>query len=286
MDHLTSVLIAYVPVLHEGYLRWLRSHTNADFLFIVPTSYFGEKRWIAKDIRALNTGDLLHALQGFRDIPGVFIITPELLAELRDKKPRIYMPDDIDMRTFVLHYLAGVPIMWENVFLRWDRRKVEAESVIDVDSVVSEEYVHAFLSIIYGEAVHSPDFWLQVGALAVRDGWVLCTAYNTHIPHEHTVYATGDPRVFYARGVRTDLSCADHAERVLIGKAARNGVRLCGADLFLTVFPCPACAYQIVDAGFRTVYFVEGYSLLDAAEILRQAGIVLIRVQKESPDSP
>lgn len=284
MEYHNSVLVAYVPVLHEGYLRWFRSHTSSDFLFVLPSSYFGEERWIAKDIRALATGDLLHSLQGFRDIPGALVMTPEVLAEVREKKPLIFMPDDADMRTFASHYLSGVPITWESVFLRWDRRKVEAESTVEVDSVVSKVQAAVFLDIIHGEAAHSPDFWLQVGALAVRDNKVIATAYNTHMPHEHTVYAAGDPRMFFSRGVGTDLSCADHAERVLIGRAARDGVRLCEADLFLTVFPCPACAYQIVDAGFRTVYFSEGYSLLDAADILRKAGIALVRVQKETPD--
>jgi len=287
MEFSNPVLLAYVPVLHEGYLRWFRSHTEACFLFLVPPSLLGTERWIAKEIRALSISDVLRSLQGFRDIPETLVLTTLDLPILREKNPTIVIPNDSDMRRFASEHLNGVTIQWEDVFLRWDRRRVEGESAINVDSVVSEDCVRVFMERAYGEASRSPDFWIHVGAVAVRDNTVLLSAYNTHLPSEHTVYVAGDPRAFYTRGIRTDLSCADHAERVLIGRAARDGLSLNGADLYITTFPCPSCAYQIVDAGFRSVCFSEGYSLLDAELILKQAGVCIVRIvsEKNNPSS-
>ncbi len=278
MECCEKLLIAYVPVIHEGYLRWFRAHHDADHLLIVPVEWFSPERWIAKEIRAISTGDCLRILSSFRDIPNAMVVTPELLEEVCFRAPTLIIPDDEVMRSFSERYLQGIPVQWENVFLRWDRRTVEREQDIQPDECVHREVVESYLSRASLEADHSSDFWIHVGAVAARGGEVLLVGHNTHQPSEYAPYAVGDPRGFYSRGIRIDLSTADHAERSLIAKAARYGMPLEGADLYLTTFPCPACAWQIVDVGFKTLYYVEGYSLLEAASILRHAGVRIIRV--------
>ena len=270
--------MAYIPVLHEGYLRWLRSYRNADHLFLVPVEWFKPERWIAKEIRAISTGDCLLALSGFRDTPNVLMLTVGLLEEIRLHAQTIIVPDDEVMRDFSASHLLGMNIVWEDIFLRWDRQRVECKQEVQPDAVVQKELVENYLSIANKEASQSSDFWLQVGAVAVRDGEVLLSSHNTHQPSEYAPYAVGDPRGFYSRGVCTDLSSANHAERSLIAHSARRGIPLDGADLYLTTFPCPACAWQIMDVGFKTLYYSEGYSLLDAEPILRNAGIRIVHV--------
>jgi dCMP deaminase len=88
----------------------------------------------------------------------------------------------------------------------------------------------------------------------------------------------GDPRDNFSRGVRADLSTAAHAEASVIAGAARDGIRLAGADIYVTTFPCPACARLIAEAAFRRCYFTGPYSVLDGDKILRAAGTELIWV--------
>jgi dCMP deaminase len=71
---------------------------------------------------------------------------------------------------------------------------------------------------------------------------------------------------------------AEHAERHLMGHAARKGIALEGADLYVTTFPCPGCAHQIVTAGIRRIFYRDGYSLVEASETLKHHGIEVIRV--------
>lgn len=52
---------------------------------------------------------------------------------------------------------------------------------------------------------------------------------------------------------------AVHAEMAAISQAARLGVRLQGARMFCTTFPCHLCARHIVAAGVRDVTFIEPY---------------------------
>jgi dCMP deaminase len=69
-----------------------------------------------------------------------------------------------------------------------------------------------------------------------------------------------------------------HAEASIIAAAARDGVSLRGADLYVTTFPCPSCARLIAQAGFARCFFAGPYSVLDGEEVLRAAGIELLWV--------
>ena len=62
----------------------------------------------------------------------------------------------------------------------------------------------------------------------------------------------------------------------MIAQAARAGRPLNGADLYVTTFPCPACARLIAESGFRRCYFTGQYSVLDGDTVLRAAGVELL----------
>lgn len=58
-----------------------------------------------------------------------------------------------------------------------------------------------------------------------------------------------------------------HAEANAISFAARNGVRLLGANLLVTkLWPCSSCTKLIIQAGIKTVYVPK---ILNAAAQLR-----------------
>ena len=103
-------------------------------------------------------------------------------------------------------------------------------------------------------------------------------AHNEHQPSEYAPYVNGDPRNDFSRGVRADLSTALHAEAAIVARAARDGVSLAGADLYVSTFPCPSCAYLVGAAGFRRCFFAGPYALLDGDAVLRAAGVELIWV--------
>ena len=117
-----------------------------------------------------------------------------------------------------------------------------------------------------------------MGAIAWRGERILGAAWNHHCPTEYAPYTDGDPRDGFSRGVRADLSTAIHAEASVVATAARDGVPLDGADLYVTTFPCPACARLIAESGFRRCYFSGAYSVLDGDALLRAAGVELLWV--------
>jgi dCMP deaminase len=113
----------------------------------------------------------------------------------------------------------------------------------------------------------------------------LLGAFNQHVPSEQSAYLYGDPRSNFEAGQCIDMSGALHAEAGLIAEAARRGISTEGCDLFVTVFPCPPCAFLWAYSGIKHLYYVDGYSLIAGAETLQAKDVEIIRVEMNSPSS-
>lgn len=64
-----------------------------------------------------------------------------------------------------------------------------------------------------------------------------------------------------------------HAESNLVAKAAREGVSLKDADVFVTLSPCLQCAKQMFQAGVASVTYEEEYRMTDGIDFLNKHGI-------------
>ena len=73
-----------------------------------------------------------------------------------------------------------------------------------------------------------------------------------------------------------ELSTALHAEAGLIVEAAKKGISLEGATLYVTTFPCPNCAKLVAASGIKKLIYQDGYSVLDGEELLRSAGLIIV----------
>jgi len=76
-----------------------------------------------------------------------------------------------------------------------------------------------------------------------------------------------------------ELATGFHAEVSLIAEAARRGIPLEGADMYVTVFPCPPCSKVVAHSGIKNLYVGGGNSILDAQEVMRAAGVNIIFVE-------
>jgi dCMP deaminase len=266
-------LIAYVPVIHSGYLAWFSEYRDANW-YVLGKSFLDEFPRLKFDIRALSPEDARRSIQShFRK--KVVVLEKGMLPF----RGRCVMPREDIMETLAQKYFTGNPVVFENIFLRFDMRHVTSVPEKDENPIVLfTEFEKEMMKQAIVLAGRSPDWWRQVGALAVKDGKVLYSAYNTHFPTEYSVSIDGDPRSNFVAGEHTDKTAAGHAEAMLIADASAGSGGLKGATLYVSVFPCPTCSYSIVRAGVSRVYYSEGYSLLHAAEVFRKNGIELIRV--------
>lgn len=65
-----------------------------------------------------------------------------------------------------------------------------------------------------------------------------------------------------------------HAEMAAITTAARLGIPLAGATMYVTTFPCHICARHIVASGIRHLYYIEPYPKSRAKKLHGDAVLV------------
>lgn len=273
-----SNIVAYVPALHQGYLDFFKKHQGD--LFVLDLSLVREVPRLERDIRALPAEQIAQAISALGVLPKVTILTKDNISDLSADVP-IVMPDEDVSRHFAETYLPGRDIVFDKVFLRWELHSSKKENIpVNLDRVISEtEFDKEMMSKAYQEAGKSIDWWRQVGAVLVKDGKVLFTAFNRAMPSDQVHNIFGDPRSNFDYGVSFELSKFMHAETRIIAEAAKTGIALDGASIYVTTFPCPACAKSIAIAGIKKVYYKEGYSLLDAEDILASVGAEIIQVK-------
>ncbi len=267
-------------MLHAGYQALLDKHPDADEVMVLGVSFADEFPVLRKEIRALDPGAAARYLAAAGTRARVRVVERDQLPDAITADVLV-VPDEELMRAIVArHDLAGDrALVLERTFLRWDREWSQAARPAQYDGTIATDSLARLLTRqAVAQAALSSDWWRQVGAIAARDGVVIAVAHNEHLPTEYSPYLDGDPRNNFSRGVRTDLSTAIHAEAALIARAARDGTALLDADLYVSTFPCPACARLIAVAGFRRCYFAGPYTVLAGDTVLRAAGVELIWV--------
>lgn len=109
-----------------------------------------------------------------------------------------------------------------------------------------EDWDQFFLSICFVVARKSKDPSTKTGCVVVKDRRILSTGYNgfpVGCDDNPELYA--DRSIKYARVVHCDTNA--------IYSAARNGIALSGATMYLTGPPCNECTKGIINAGIIEV---------------------------------
>ena len=143
-----------------------------------------------------------------------------------------------------------------------------------------------FMDIAFLVASRSTCIRREVGALIVKDKRILATGYNgapTGIKH---CIDTGCLRqkLNIPSGEKHELCRGIHAEQNAIIQAALHGVSIKGAVFFCTNQPCSICTKMIINAGIKKIYYSVAYSDPMADEMLKEAGIELIRIKMPLPE--
>ena len=93
----------------------------------------------------------------------------------------------------------------------------------------------------------------HVGAVVVRDRTILSTGYNGSI--------AGMPHCDDAGHMIENDHCVAtiHAEANAILQAAKNGVMIAGATIYVSASPCWNCFKMLANAGIRRIAYGEFY---------------------------
>jgi dCMP deaminase len=111
-----------------------------------------------------------------------------------------------------------------------------------------EDWDEYFLWLAEAVARKSKDPRCRVGAVIVSaDHLVLSTGFNGLARRIHD-----DESLLADASEKLKVIC--HAEANAIFNAARIGVKVEGASIYVTKFPCLTCCNAIIQAGIRSIY--------------------------------
>jgi dCMP deaminase len=108
-----------------------------------------------------------------------------------------------------------------------------------------------------------------VGAVIVRDKTILSTGYNGSI--------RGMPHCTEVGHMMEDNHCVAtiHAESNAILQAAKNGVSIDGASIYVTASPCWNCFKQVTNSGIRRIIYGEFYRDSRIFDVAGKLGVEL-----------
>lgn len=278
-------LIAYIPTLNRRHLDWFGRHPQANLHLISQDMAERLLPRLGRNMAALPT-DLVK-----RTIVVEGLASRVRLFDPEDDEPQLshrsgiwkkwILPDEDISHLVAEEYLepAGCEVSYEMIWARWDMKAVERDQPVIPDVEISTDAFHIG---VMGElqilSDRGPDWWRRIGAATLSSDGRVATAHNTYLPNEYEVYIFGDPRINNEAG-QVGKYASIHAEQAVISQCARYGLTLGGGVMYVTTFPCEICARMISFSGISTLYFLSGYSSLNAQEVLRAYGVRIIQVK-------
>ncbi len=280
-----KIILAYVPVLHRGYLNFFAKHPDAKTLYLLDESLTHQWRSLEKDLRALPATQIKELIEHLELFDQVTLVTSENINDVDSENVELIMPNEELNLELAEKYFKTTKITYDSIFLRWDKKRSLSREEVEPNIVISsDEFDKKIMSELEELTKHSSDWWRQVSAALIKDNKVIFADKNYHVPFDQQQYVDGDPRADFQSGELFELSSSVHAESSVIAQAAMNGVATKDLSLYTTTFPCPVCAKLIAESGIKKMYYLDGYSLLDGENVLKSKGVEIIKVELKKND--
>ncbi len=270
-----KIAILYIPVIHKGYIDFFNKHKDCERFFIIGNEFLKYCDYIKKEIRAITSNEALISINslGFHNVS---ILTLKNINSLNIESNIIIIPDEDFIDTIVEKFLFNCKREKDTIFLRWNKNNINKQDQEYFDKEIEKSDLMNKAQQI---AKKSSDWWRQIGAILLLKNNTEIIAHNIHLPTQHTPYINGDPRNASSKGKDLDIYSSIHAEAATIALAAKNGLETDGAEIYATTFPCPSCLRIIIFSGIKTIYYSEGYSILDGIALLKQYGVTIVKVK-------
>lgn len=140
-----------------------------------------------------------------------------------------------------------------------------------------------FMQLAFVVAERSTCLRRQVGAVIVKERQILCTGYNGSPSGLAHCSELGCLRqdLSVPSGERHEICRAVHAEQNALVQAAKHGVAIKGAALYVTHQPCVLCTKLLINAGITRVIYAQSYPDRFAADMAREASLTFVQFDAE-----
>ena len=130
-----------------------------------------------------------------------------------------------------------------------------------------------FMNIAKEVATRSTCERKHVGAVIVRDRTILSTGYNGSI--------RGMPHCDEVGHMMENGHCVAtiHAEANAVLQAAKNGIMIDKAEIYITASPCWPCFKMLANSGIKKIYYGEFYRDERIFDVAKRIGIELTHIK-------
>ena len=155
-------------------------------------------------------------------------------------------------------------------------------------SIDNDSWDQYFLKIAETVSTRSSCSRRKVGAVIVKDHYILSTGYNGTPKGLPNCNEGGCPRCSGTAPSGTGLlEClCSHAEENAIVQAAYHGTSIKDGTLYCTISPCLHCSKMIINAGITRVVFSNFYQKSDskdpAIQLLYDVNIIVLLKELKS----
>ncbi len=120
----------------------------------------------------------------------------------------------------------------------------------------------------------------QVGAVIVKDGRILSTGYNG-TPAGYTNCNEHWDNVYTKEHHEWSKTYEIHAEMNAIIWAARKGISIEGATVYVTLEPCSECSKNLIASGIKRIVYTVAYEYNESkiiSKFLQDNGVVIEKI--------
>ena len=163
-------------------------------------------------------------------------------------------------------------------------------SLREIEEIIVEIMVNAekrpswdsyFIQLAFVVSGRSTCLRRKVGALIVKERQILSTGYNgspSGLAHCSEVGCLRQD-LSVPSGERHEICRAVHAEQNALVQAAKHGVSIKGADIYVTHQPCVLCTKLLINAGITRVFYTLSYPDPLAQSIAEEAGLSFFQLE-------
>ena len=139
--------------------------------------------------------------------------------------------------------------------------------------MIRADWPEYFMNIAKQVASRSTCDRKHVGAVIVRDKTILSTGYNGSI--------RGMPHCDEVGHMMENGHCVAtiHAEANAVLQAAKNGVMIDKAEVYITASPCWPCFKMLANAGIKKIYYGEFYRDERIFDVAKKLEIELVHIK-------
>lgn len=121
----------------------------------------------------------------------------------------------------------------------------------------------------------------QVGAVIVKDGRILSTGYNG-TPAGYTNCCSHWDGKYTKEHHEWSKTYEIHAEMNAIIWAARKGISIEGASIYVTLEPCSECSKNLIASGIQRIVYEKAYEYTNSdvvSKFLKDNDVVIEQIE-------